>query len=460
MNFVRLRIAVTGLLATTASIPLSPSASAQCLPRTLTTVGPINGNGITISGDIAVSAHAGSVELFDISNPSSPTPLSTISTAFPTSTAIIGDTLCVNRSIPGAPIDFYDISDPTSPIVVSAHAPTLGQGVKLSAYGSLLFVAHNNGGVTILDVATPSSPTVISETALSDISFDVEFDGSYIYVAGLPSTTILDATNLASPTIVAAIPSVGTALAIDGDLAYIGGTPALRTYDITDRSNPVLLDELAFGSGNSVIGLRVSDGVVYGTARFNGLLMIDVSDPADLQLISQVTLPNFTSDVAGRGEVLYVTNQDLGVVVMDIAVCPRAIEYCPATTLNSAGLAGTTVASGGGFVGANDFTLHAQNLPTGAMGYFLGSQSRLSIPNIGGSQGTLCIGVPITRFVSLAGVSDASGSYDATLDLENIPPPLTHQPLVGETWNFQFWYRDMNPTSTSNMTSAVEVRFW
>ncbi len=30
---------------------------------------------------------------------------------------------------------------------------------------------------------------------------------------------------------------------------------------------------------------------------------------------------------------------------------------------------------------------------------------------------------------------------------------------AGEPWNFQVWYRDQNPTSSSNMTNAVSLTF-
>ena len=37
------------------------------------------------------------------------------------------------------------------------------------------------------------------------------------------------------------------------------------------------------------------------------------------------------------------------------------------------------------------------------------------------------------------------------------PPP--HTVLPGDTWNFQAWFRDMNPGPTSNFTDGVAVTF-
>ena len=31
--------------------------------------------------------------------------------------------------------------------------------------------------------------------------------------------------------------------------------------------------------------------------------------------------------------------------------------------------------------------------------------------------------------------------------------------LPGEAWNFQLWYRDLNPDTTSNTSDGVMVRF-
>ena len=31
--------------------------------------------------------------------------------------------------------------------------------------------------------------------------------------------------------------------------------------------------------------------------------------------------------------------------------------------------------------------------------------------------------------------------------------------VIGETWNFQYWFRDANPQTTSNTSPAVAVEF-
>ena len=56
--------------------------------------------------------------------------------------------------------------------------------------------------------------------------------------------------------------------------------------------------------------------------------------------------------------------------------------------------------------------------------------------------------------------SGPTGSILFPIDLTAIPTPTGLVPaLSGETWNFQAWYRDVNPTATSNFTDAVSVTF-
>ena len=43
------------------------------------------------------------------------------------------------------------------------------------------------------------------------------------------------------------------------------------------------------------------------------------------------------------------------------------------------------------------------------------------------------------------------------MDFDNLPQGLQFMP--GDAWNFQYWYRDVNPSPTSNTTAGVTVTF-
>ncbi|MDG1049409.1 MAG: hypothetical protein P8M11_01800 [Planctomycetota bacterium] len=138
-------------------------------------------------------------------------------------------------------------------------------------------------------------------------------------------------------------------------------------------------------------------------------------------------------------------------------------RFCNPAAVNSTGAAASLSALGSTAVASQDFTLIASQLPSSSFGFALVSQSRGFIPNPGGSQGDLCLGGSIGRFVGPGQIqqADSSGAWSLTVDLAQVPTPtglVAVQP--GDTWSFQAWYRDaVAGVTTSNFTSAIEVDF-
>ncbi len=133
-------------------------------------------------------------------------------------------------------------------------------------------------------------------------------------------------------------------------------------------------------------------------------------------------------------------------------------SYCDPAVPNSTGLPAVLEMRGSDRVTDNDVRLDVEQLPQNALGYFLASQTQSFIPNPGGSMGNLCIFGTIGRFIAQAQNSGPSGTFSFPLDVSNMPPPLSAV-AIGETWNFQAWYRDFQLVVTSNFTNAVSVDF-
>ncbi len=135
-------------------------------------------------------------------------------------------------------------------------------------------------------------------------------------------------------------------------------------------------------------------------------------------------------------------------------------SYCTGG-INSSGAGGSIMALGSPQLALNNLTLHASGLPTQQWSYFLMSQNQANVPNFGGSQGVLCLGAPIVRFVmsgtGQVGQTTPGGTRTYTVDFLNLPSGVVFMP--GETWNFQLWYRDLNPGATSNTSDGVTVMF-
>jgi hypothetical protein len=135
-------------------------------------------------------------------------------------------------------------------------------------------------------------------------------------------------------------------------------------------------------------------------------------------------------------------------------------RYCTPATLNSTGRPGSLSAMGDLVLAANDLTLEASRLPQSCFGLFLTSRTQGLVANPGASQGDLCLGSAIGRYVGPGQIknSGTQGSFHLLLDLSAMPQPsgsVAAQP--GDTWHFQAWHRDANPGPTSNFTDAVSV---
>ena len=135
-------------------------------------------------------------------------------------------------------------------------------------------------------------------------------------------------------------------------------------------------------------------------------------------------------------------------------------RYCgPAVVNSSAGPASVRV-WGQSSVAANDVRLVATGLPLGSFGFFLASRTQGNVAQPGNSQGVLCLGGAIGRYVCAGQVvnSRITGNCALDIDLTRMPTPTgLVAAQAGQTWNFTAWYRDANPASTSNFTDAISV---
>lgn len=162
-------------------------------------------------------------------------------------------------------------------------------------------------------------------------------------------------------------------------------------------------------------------------------------------LIVEVVLADGT-DMA----VLYDVNASLGV------------NYCGPAVANSSGNSATIRATGSTAVVDNDLTLSAEGLALNAFSFFIVSRTQGFVANPGGSTGNLCLAGAVGRAVGGQIInSGATGIVSVQANLTALPQPTGPVAVVvGETWNFQCWFRDaVGGAATSNFSDAVAVTF-
>jgi hypothetical protein len=130
-------------------------------------------------------------------------------------------------------------------------------------------------------------------------------------------------------------------------------------------------------------------------------------------------------------------------------------SYCTSNA-NSSGNAALLTALGSASIVDNRVYLLAADVPGSQFGLFFASSVAAAPTSLPApSQGLLCVGLPLYRF-GLMLTCDA-GTATFRPDLGHLPFGMNV--VAGDTWNFQAWFRDLNPGATSNTTDAVAITF-
>ncbi len=148
----------------------------------------------------------------------------------------------------------------------------------------------------------------------------------------------------------------------------------------------------------------------------------------------------------------YVLDYDIG------ASTEVGSNFCSAV-LNSSGFGAHMFGTGSDLVVDNAFMLNAECLPNNSSGYFFVSQGSVFVPNVGASVGNLCIGGgPVGRFIANVVNTGSGTTVSVPTDLNMWPQPTGFiAVLPGDSYNFQYWFRDVG--STSNFSDALSVTF-
>jgi hypothetical protein len=137
-------------------------------------------------------------------------------------------------------------------------------------------------------------------------------------------------------------------------------------------------------------------------------------------------------------------------------------SYCAANN-NSTGQTGRIGGSGSASVASNNLTLTADRLPNNAFGFFLTSTTQAFVANPAGSQGNLCLGGAIGRYVGPGQIMNTggTGAFSLLLNLTQTPTPTGPVSVMpGQTRYFQSWHRDaVGGSATSNFTNGLQVLF-
>lgn len=276
-----------------------------------------------------IADYSSGLHVADITVPSVPLPVTTLSISSAKDVVISGNTAYVTG---GQSLYVVDITDPSNPGITGSVQVTNSQAEGLDVQGNLVAVACFNDGFSLVDVSDPANPVVSHHeektggTYTLGQAYDAELRviGSLMYlflsnnlttaiyrIAGTPGSPILYARSNTLPG------SDEVAVSENGSYLYLAGSWYIRSYSIVSLFSPTSLDLLDPSPDEPVEGIAVSGDRAYITMRDVGFATIDISDPNNMSELVVFNTPGeaqgitvdsgyaFVSDGSGYGLHIY-----------------------------------------------------------------------------------------------------------------------------------------------------------
>jgi hypothetical protein len=289
---------------------------------------PLLLNRASVDGGIAaVKTRDTGVLLVDVSDPTFPQIVGHIESGREHEDIVVdGDILFAARQ--GVGVDVYDLSDLSQPSLITTFADENAVG-RMELAGDVLFIAARQNGVVILDVSDHAQPQLLSQLDLiEDLQYalDLSVDQG-LAVVSLESnnTALVDVQDPRNPRVLTFFPVVSGedepfSIAIDHHRVYLSFRfDSLYVFDISNSVDPELIGKYSILDDIFAMAFSGSEGYVGGNAGFQ---IVDVGSP---KLVGPLRyeLEVFGSPVevlpVNNGDTLLVTDQEGGLIVLDVS---------------------------------------------------------------------------------------------------------------------------------------------
>jgi hypothetical protein len=283
-------------------------------------------NGIALANNYAYVADSGGLYIINVNLPSSPQLAAVFDSQVFDDVAVVGNYACVAAGRSGLRI--VDVSISTAPVAAGVAWTAQGAAQRVAIAGTRAYVAvaawgNEPGGLSVIDIATPSTP---QETSFSTLpwpasALGVAVAGNYAYLAaenlGLRT---FDVSAPVSPVESDVYQTLGTVVGVAdaGDHVYVADLQGgLRSVDVRDPARPAVRG--AYDTPNPwPRGVAVAGTHAY-LVDGESLRIVDRSSPDNLIETSVYTTPGTATAVAVALNHAYVADTNAGLLILDVA---------------------------------------------------------------------------------------------------------------------------------------------
>ena len=222
----------------------------------------------------------------------------------------------------------FDLSDASNPAETFWYdCGSSGYVFKTLLHDEKAYVAVNNstGPFMIFDASDPLHPAVmgylrwgLDVPVAPDRSLTLGTDG-FVYAAAEHHDYSIDVRNPLSPEVASSVESNGTGNAdCSGDLLVTFGGQGIRMIDVSDPANLKLVSTLPL-SETSGEAIRFINPETIIAAAYSGVWIVDVSDPANPKKISEIKNLGSVMDIFIDGANAYLSTLGNGIQVVALS---------------------------------------------------------------------------------------------------------------------------------------------
>ncbi len=251
-------------------------------PASPTLISSVAGSGqsVYVSGHYAYIVNgSSSLYIYDISNPFSPVLLSATTTGTTPWAIYVQGRYAYITNESSYTMQIFDVSNPIKPVLISTTNTAGHQPESIYVQGLYAYVASNlsSGTVQIFNVSNPVTPSLVGSFSL-DPQF-VYVSGRYAYVVSVNSNTfqIYDISNPASPVSISSVSDSASpySVYVQGRYAYVtNSSNTLQVFDISNPANPISIGSVGSGSGSYQDNVYVSGRYAYIANGSAGALQV------------------------------------------------------------------------------------------------------------------------------------------------------------------------------------------
>ncbi len=271
-----------------------------------------------------IADYSQGLRIVDVSDPARPVEVGFLDTLWGVrDIALAGNLAYVADAYLGLRV--IDISDPSAPIEIGSFNPP-GTINEVERYGSTVYLVDKDNGLRLVNVADPAHPTEIRLFTSPVSPEDVTVNGEFAFVAdGVRGLRIIDVLNPFNPVELSVYrtPANIFGTAVTDERLYVTATDGLYAVDVRDKTLPLVS---GFFEATNAHKIAVSGMFAYFLDSEGDLLIVDLSNPADLILAGSYDIPGYALDLAVAENIVFIIDNNADLRILDASDKSSPIE--------------------------------------------------------------------------------------------------------------------------------------